>query len=472
MKKNSLVAKLLGTFTLIIGISFIIIATTLSVWFQNYFFNQRKIQLDNQGKPIAAAYISHLKHPNPNLNELMSIMNVVSNSIESDIVLVDSMGYVYAVTNPLYKDLEFTRLNMRMDLLSKGHSYEEKGILSKKVDQEGYIYYKPIFYGDTFKGVIVTVTPLEKIKAPLRKVYAIVWITALMALIISTIIIRYVAQKMLVKPIGEINLAAKRLAKGDVDKRVVIKSNDEIGELASSFNTMADSIQKVENNRREFISNVSHELRSPITSIKGFIAGILDGVIPRDKENYYLKIVYEEIQRLTRLINDLLDLSSMQAGKLKLNISEFNINELLKQCVMSTEQKIKDRKLRVDVVLEGEHLYVKGDRDRIVQVVTNLIDNAIKYGYENGKLQVKSKTKGDKVLVSVFNEGDTMSEEQKKLIWQRFYKSDKSRTNKISTGLGLPIVRYILTLHNQDIWVENESQGKGVIFTFTLSKIN
>ena len=470
MKKNSLVAKLLGTFTLIIGVSFILIATILSIWFQSYFFNQRKAELDNQGKSIAAAYIAHLKHPNPNIKELTSTMDAVSKSIESDIILVDNMGYVYAVTNSKYKSLEFTRLDIkRMDLLRKGDSYEEKGILDKDIGAEGYIYYKPIFYGDTFKGVIITITPIDKVRDPLKKVYIIVWVVAVLALLFSSIIIYYVSQKMLIKPLERINAAAKRLTKGDVGERVDYKSNDEIGELAESFNTMADSLQKVDNNRREFISNVSHELRSPITSIKGFIAAILDGVVPKDKENYYLKVVYDEIQRLTRLINDLLDLSTMQAGKLQLNISQFDINEIIKNAVISTEQKIKDKKLKVDVVLEEQYLQVSGDKDRIIQVITNLLDNAIKYCYEGARVNITSKSKGDKIYISVFDEGPIMTEEQMKHIWDRFYKADKSRTNKISTGLGLSIVRNILTLHDQDIWVENT--GKGVMFTFTLNKV-
>ena len=470
MKKNSLVAKLLGTFTLIIGVSFILIATILSLWFQNYFFNQRRTELDSQGKSIATTYIAHLNHPDLNIRELTSTMNAVSKSIKSDIVLVDNMGYVYAVTNPKYKALEFTKLNIkRMDLLKKGDSYEEKGVLDKDIDSEGYIYYKPIFYGNSFKGVIITITPMDKIKGPLLKVYGIIWMVAVLALIASSIIIYYASQKMLINPLSRINKAAKRLAQGNVDERVDFKSNDEIGELAESFNTMADSLQEVDKNRKEFISNVSHELRSPITSIKGFIAGILDGVVPKDKENYYLTIVYEEVQRLTRLINDLLDLSAMQAGKLELKTCDFDVNEVIKQCVINTEQKVKNKKLNVEVTLEGQYLQVCGDRDRLIQVVTNLLDNAIKYCYEEAKINIASKSKGNKVFVSVSNEGPSMTDDQMKHIWDRFYKGDKSRTNKISTGLGLSIVRNILTLHGQDIWVENSSTG--VIFTFTLNKV-
>jgi len=232
---------------------------------------------------------------------------------------------------------------------------------------------------------------------------------------------------------------------------------------------MAESLEKIEENRRQFISNVSHEIRSPLTSIKGFISGILDGVIPKEKEQYYLSLAYDETQRLTRLVNDLLDLSAIEAGQLKLRIEEVNINEIIRLTVIKFEQKIKEKKLKADVCLQDDDLYVVGDKDRLIQVVTNLIDNAIKYSDEGENIEVKTKVKGSKVYVSVYNSGANISEEDMKHIWSRFYKADKARSSKVSTGLGLSIVRSILTQLGEDIWVENKQQG--VMFTFTLKKI-
>lgn len=241
--------------------------------------------------------------------------------------------------------------------------------------------------------------------------------------------------------------------------------------MAQSFNRMARSIEQSDNIRKEFISNVSHELRSPITSIKGFIGGILDGVIPRDKENYYLKIVYDEINRLARLVNDLLDISAMESGKFNLNISEFDINQTTSLCILNLENKIQTKGLNVKATFHEKRCFAIGDRDRILQVMTNLLENAIKYSEDNGQIEVNISTKGEKIFVSIFNSGDILSENDLNHIWDRFYKSDKSRTNKISTGLGLPIVRLILSQHNQDIWVENV-EDKGVRFIFTLQRNN
>lgn len=206
-----------------------------------------------------------------------------------------------------------------------------------------------------------------------------------------------------------------------------------------------------------------------MTSIKGFIGGILDGVIPKDKENYYLKIVYDEINRLVRLVNDLLDISAMEAGKFNLQQIEFDINGVISLCILNLESKIKSKGLNVKAVFDEKRNYVFADRDRIIQVLTNLLENAIKYSDDNGQIEVNTYTKGEKTYISIFNSGDNIPQEDLKNIWDRFYKSDKSRTSKLSTGLGLPIVRLILSQHNEDIWVNNV-EGKGVKFTFSLKR--
>lgn len=311
--------------------------------------------------------------------------------------------------------------------------------------------------------------PLSTIGKQLHRIYLIVWISALGAMVFASVVLSLVSKKILINPLAEINKAAKRFANGEVNKRVHIESCDEIGELASSFNIMAESLEKVENNRRDFISNVSHELRSPITSIKGFIAGIIDGVIPRDKEGYYLDIVYSEIKRLTRLINDLLDLSAIESGKLKFNMKKNDINELIRLCVINNEQKIREKQIMLKVDLKDQNCYVKADEDKTMQVMTNLLDNAIKYCGNNGIIRISTYSKGSKVFVEIYNNGPKIADEEIRHIWNRFYKSDKSRTNKVSTGLGLPIVRMIIMQQGEEVWVKNHP-NIGVTFTFSLTK--
>lgn len=470
--KDSLVSKMIITLTTIIAISYIIMAAFLSVWFKRYYFNQRKEQLDNLANTISNSALRYLDtQQETGINRLEKELYYAASGIDSDVILTDGIGIVYAVSSSEYKDLKCKVLNIKqMDELRFGSTVEiEEGII-EPFDKSSHIYMKPMFRGNNFKGIILMRTPLELIKNPLHKVYGIIWACAVVAVIISSIIIYYFAQKILIRPLANMNYVAKKIAKGEVEKRADIKYNDEIGELANSFNMMADSLQRVEMNRRDFMSNVSHELRSPITSIKGFIGGILDGVIPKDKENYYLRIAYEEIQRLTRLVNDLLDLSAMESGKFSLTINEIDINEIIKLCVIKFEQKIKGKNLNVDVIFDEEHIYVMGDRDRLIQVVTNILDNSLKYVLDHGQIRITSKIKGKKVYISIFNDGPIIQNEHIDHIWERFYKDDKSRTSKVSTGLGLPIVRNILTQLGEDIWVENKGKELGVEFTFTLTR--
>lgn len=471
MKKSSLAYKLIITFTLILAIALVIVAGVLSIWFKGYYFDQKKDQLNKESTIIESAAISYLTlDKSSNLTTLKNVMDFVGKSVDAEILITDNLGYTYAVSSSEHESYKFSNLGIPkedMDVLKQGKAIEYGSI--KTSTKNDYVYLKPIFNKDYFSGVIVMVIPIDSILDPIIRVNEVIWVTAIIAIILGGIVLYLYSKKSLIEPIGEVATAARRLAKGSVDQRIEVKANNEIGELAQSFNTMAESLQQVDDNRRAFISNVSHELRSPITSIKGFISGILDGVIPRDKEGYYLNIVYEETDRLSRLINDLLDISSLEAGKIKLNKQELDISNLIRHTIAKFEGSINNKCLIVDVVLEKEHQYVIGDNDRITQVVTNLIDNAVKYSHENGNIRINTKSKGDKVFVSIYNDGETLTQEQLVKIWDRFYKADVSRTNKVSTGLGLPIVRLILTEHGEDIWVENY-KDTGVIFTFTLTK--
>ena len=471
MKRKGLVYKLIITFSGILALILITLALVLSLWFKNYFFRQKIQELDRQSKVISDSVLSYLNgKENSKQNELKDCISFVGNSMDVDILITDNIGYVYEVSSDKFIENKYTNIGVsqkNMDKLKSGLAIEHGGREIMKTSPHTYL--KPIFQNSYFRGIIVMITSEQSIRSGLKHVYEIVWLSAIVAVIVAAIIIYYFAKKIIINPLNEINIAARRLARGDVGKRVNITSNDEIGELANSFNVMAESIEESDKNRRDFISNVSHELRSPITSIKGFVAGILDGVIPKDKENYYLNIVYDEIRRLSRLVIDLLDISAMEEGKFKLNMVEFDINILIKQCIAKFDGKIRNKGVNVEVTFGREHEFVYADRDRLIQVLTNIIDNAMKYSNDNGNIKITTNDKGSKVYVSVFNNGPLLKDEELARIWDRFYKSDKARTNKDSTGLGLPIVRLILAQHGEDIWVNNEQDG--VRFTFTISKI-
>lgn len=466
--KKGLFPKMVATYTIIITLSFVVMASVISLWFQGYYFQQKQ----NQIKSITPFINSAVEEYNQSSKDLSSVTETIkyfSSYFNTDIYLLDKLGIVYAASNDKYSDLIGTQ-QFITDIINYRNtdSTEVKKVNTDLFDEHVTSFLYPIYSNNVFVGLIIMNTYTKDIVGPLSNVYLIIWIAALLSISISCLVIYYFSQRTIIKPLSMLNQVAGKISKGEVDKRVVLNTHDEIGELAKSFNSMADSLEQVENNRRHFISNVSHELRSPITSIKGFITGMLDGIIPKEKEKYYLGIVNDEIQRLSRLVNDILDLSAIESGEVSINLIKTDVNELIRQTVIKFEPTIKSKLLRVDVSFNEENLFVITDRDKLIQVLTNLIDNAVKYVNENGKVKISTKIKGTKVLVQISNNGPGIASEDINHIWDRFYKSDKSRTVKNSTGLGLPIVRNILTQFGEDIWVE--SKDDGVSFFFTLKK--
>ncbi|OOM73934.1 HAMP domain-containing sensor histidine kinase [Clostridium sp. BL-8] len=465
MKSGSLLQKLIMTFIIILTIVLVLLAWLLSIWFRITYFDEKRTQFEQDGEYISKAIkIYDTEKSDIDLDKLNAIIDMASVGANSDITVSNKSGYIY-----LHSEFEDNKnLEDKPSISDKDVALLNEGKPVEYINDH-YTYIYPIIENDEYEGYIAMTAPLSIISKQLHRIYLIVWISALGAMIFASVVLSLVSKKILINPLAEINNAAKRFANGEVNRRVRLESQDEIGELANSFNIMAESLEKVENNRRDFISNVSHELRSPITSIKGFIAGIIDGVIPKDKEGYYLDIVYSEIKRLTRLINDLLDLSAIESGKLKFDMKKIDINELVRLCVINNEQNIKEKHITLKIDLQDENCYVKADEDRTMQVITNLLDNAIKYCSSDGLIRISTHYKGSKVFVQIYNNGPQIAEDEIRHIWNRFYKSDKSRTNKVSTGLGLPIVRMIIMQQGEEIWVKNHP-NIGVTFTFSLTK--
>ncbi|KAF5074463.1 Adaptive-response sensory-kinase SasA [anaerobic digester metagenome] len=469
MKSKSIVFKLVATFFVILAISYMIIATILSVWVQQGYISERRTRLEESAELIKYNVerfkASEIKKP-----ILTTTLQYLGRGLnDSEVLVLDERNMVFLVSREELSDWIFKVFPQEnLERLASGGAQEISRLAGPDGTKEYFVYVSPILKDGIYHGAAVIMTPEEVLRKQISGVFFIIWISSFLALIASIFMIYYFAQQILIRPLYELNSVADKMSKGDFTQRALVSSEDEIGNLANSFNLMAESIENTDQNRRDFISNISHELRSPITSIRGFVAGILDGIIPKDKENYYLNVVYEEINRLTRLINDLLDLSAMESGRFSMNVTEVDLNEVIRASIVKFETKINDKKLRVDISLDSEHQYVAADRDRLIQVVTNLLDNAVKHSPAEGHVEVSTKVKGKKVTVAIYNDGMPISDADLKNIWSRFYKADRSRTQKESTGLGLPIVRNILSQLGENVWVENRETG--VVFQFTLSK--
>lgn len=474
MVKNSIVKKILLGFLFVITFVFTLLAFFISIWYKNNLLDTKVNNLTSQTEVISNFVIDYMNNSNINyIKYLSDYTEVVSKVFKVDIVLCDALNYVYLVSGDNYKNL----LGKQYEV-DYYNNFKNNKIVENKLDKNNYfgnkVYrlVKPLYESNIYKGSITLFFNEDTILSKVNFFNFTLFIVVFFSVVIISFFMYFLFKKVFVTPIKIINATAKRFASGDVYKRIEINSTDEIGELSSSFNYMADSLEKIDSNRREFLSNVSHELRTPLTTIIGFLSGILDGIIPVENHMEKLKVVYDEVKRLSRLVNDLLDLTAMESGKFTLRFKVIELNSLIKYTVTNFEQQIKQSNINMEVFFEYDSVNVIADEDRLVQVLNNLIANAIKYCDENRRINISAKIKNNKAVVCIFNTSRLLSEEEFNNIWVRFYRNDKSRTGKESTGLGLSIVRNIISQFREEIWVENKVKEEGVSFIFTLQLAN
>ena len=294
------------------------------------------------------------------------------------------------------------------------------------------------------------------------------------AVFVLALVISLFYSKRMARPLDEMAAASRKFARGDFSVRVrqVEDPTDEMGALIESFNKMADSLEKAEERRSEFIANISHELRTPMTTIAGFADGILDGTIPPEQEEKYLRSISGETKRLSRLVREMLDISQMRnraSDPAKRTV--FDLTELILQTMLSFESRATKKNLDVDPQLPENHILVRADRDGITQVIFNLIDNAVKFAEKGSCITIRLYKDGGKAYVSVKNRGETIPPDDLPFIFDRFHKSDRSRSlDKSGVGLGLYLVKSIINSHDEDIAVESEDGVTEFVFTLPLAE--
>ena len=318
-------------------------------------------------------------------------------------------------------------------------------------------------------SVIVCITRLAE--SPMRTdMIQSILSTAMLVLVAAMIAVYFISARV-ISPLKEMSIAVDRFAKGKFDTRVSVRGNDEVARLSQAFNNMADSLENLEKMRSSFVANVSHDLRTPMTTISGFIEEIRSGVIPPEKQDYYLGVIETEVKRLSRLVASLLDISKIQAGERKFVMHPFDICETGRQILLSFEQAIEEKELQVSFDCDNERMLANADHDAIYQVFYNLCHNAVKFSRKGGELRIEIReTKEHKIRVSVYNQGAGIAKEDLPLVFERFYKSDKSRSlDKSGLGLGLYISKTIMDAHGETISVKSE-QNEFCEFRFTLKK--
>ena len=362
-----------------------------------------------------------------------------------------------------------------METIATQGSYAQRSSLGGLLADKSFVTGVPILQssyitGLTYqRGAVLVVSDTSTLTTMWQDLAAIFLLSAAVVLLLASGISSVTSLRQ-TKPLKDMAEAVRRFGQGEFGVRVVgcEDRRDEVGELAEAFNAMADSLAKSEAQRSEFIANVSHELKTPMTTIAGFADGILDGTIPREKEGEALTTISSETRRLSRLVRRMLDLSRLQSNENVTAQERFDVSELLLRVLVSLEGKITGRGLDVETQLPEGPVMVWGDPDAITQVCYNLLDNAIKFAAPESALGLEIQVKGEKALVSVRNRGETIPAEELKRVFDRFHKTDRSRSvDREGVGLGLYIVKTIINNHRENITATSEDGL--TTFTFTLT---
>lgn len=470
---KSIFSKWITTIFIIIFISLFLTAILLYGFLGQYAIAEKEKSLQYYALRTKemAEYLANSQ--NPIVQEIfkLNIKGYAKNS-NSIILVVDKAGVILLTSNEEMKYLQGKKVEQEIiSEISKGNIIRRIGNFGNIFDEPHLMLGYPIIYNNNVIGSVLINTSLPE----LQRLRSDVFNLFLKSIFISTIIaipIIYLMSRRISRPLREFGKVASTIANGDYKARVKIKSNDEIGELGRTFNYMAEALGNLEQMRQEFIASISHELRTPLTSMNGFVEGIIDGTIPQEEHKHYLSIVKNETVRLAKLANDMLDIARLESEETPLNLKAFDIIELIRRNVIKFETHMVKKKLNMQVDLHAERQLVLADPDAIERVLTNLLDNAIKFTPEGRDIKVSTSEKEGLIYICIEDKGIGIAENELPYIWEKFFKSDKSRSiDKSGIGLGLAIIKNIIKKHEQNIWVESEL-NKGTRFIFTLEANN
>ena len=458
-------------------LSFFMLGASFATLSYQYTIREKKDTLERNARYIAQFTSDSVKSGGELVWQTMafqSYLSSVAKVSDSHIIVTTPEGViVYASSgDTALTGLQYAPLTQQMVNAILNGPFTGMTTLNGLYDEPRYLVGLPITTlvegKDYLQGLVLVSCSASNISGVWRDLFAILLVTTVAVILIAAIISSVTSMRQS-QPIKEIAAAARQFGLGRLDVRVDVGSRrDEVGELAEAFNAMADSLSKSEQRRSEFIANVSHELKTPMTSIAGFADGILDGTIPPDQERHYLQIISSETRRLSRLVRSMLDLSRLQSDE-RAAQQQFDICETLVRALVTLESKVNAKHLEVDAQLpQDEPVPVWGDQDAITQVCYNLLDNAIKFSQEGGVLGLGVTVKGAKATVTISNQGETIPPEEQQLIFDRFHKTDHSRSaDRDGVGLGLYIVKTILNSHKENIICTSEDGVTKFIFTMT-----
>ena len=468
--------RLFGTAAAILLAALLLLGTFFQVLVKDYLVANTTEKLTTDAQTIAelaAAYNADSSLSNPNFLTNLIISSRISGA---DAVICNAEGKVVLCSDSplgcehqgLSFDKSFVQSVMEQELVIK------TGRIDGLYDDSRYVVSVPItdMNNSSRLGLVVVSAPMEDTVAVLTKIFQIFVFVAVLVVLVAVLLMSIFTRRQ-VRPLRAMAKAATDFGHGNLTARVRVDESDtqEVQELALAFNNMASSLQKSEYQRTEFVANVSHELKTPMTTIGGYVDGILDGTIPQGRQEQYLRIVSDEVKRLSRLVRSMLDISRLQdqEGIPEEKKTRFDLEECAGQVLITFEQKINGKKLNVDVDMPEHAVYTWANEDYVTQVIYNLLDNAVKFCPEEGTLGLTIREGENKAYISVSNEGQTIPPEELPLVFDRFHKIDKSRSqNRDGWGLGLYIVKTIVCSHGENISVTSRDGKTEFIFTMPL----
>ncbi len=487
----SLRVKMLGGYVLVLMIIMILAAYFLPSILNNFLLTEKKNDLEKTREIIAKVLETNDFRDDP---EAEAVLEAVAMSQDINIWICTPVNensvrlYAYGSTTNSVKNLDFNALTVSEKALVK--QVVEGNDLGYKISnfptafrgqtislgyQQLYLESANLQLGGQVaevsmprNGAVFLHIAMDDIAMTTQGIFRMVFITLILVAVAATLM-SFLMSNNIILPVKQMKEAADAITKGDFSQEIHITSNDEIGQLAHSFNEMAKELQEVDTLQSDFLANISHDFRSPLTSIKGYVEAMIDGTIPEELFPKYLSIVLDEANRLTKMTNNVLDLSKMENGQIELHPVNFDVNEMIVKLALSLEQRIEEKKINIDFQFIQEKLFVNADLDLIQRVIYNLLDNALKFTEEGDSITVETSVVGRKAYIVVADTGSGISEEALPYVFDRFHKGDdKSRgKNKQGTGLGLAIVKQIILNHHEEITVRSKL-GEGTKFAFTL----
>lgn len=466
--RKTLYLKLLLAYLIFGLFGFVAVATFVSNMTMDHLKKEKADSLYREATLIANTYASDLYNNEATLESVKDQLDALDTYMNATIWIINPSGrMILDSSSPV--DVETEIVVENFDPTVTAGSYYTVGDFFDTFDKDVLSVFAPITADYRVKGYVVIHYAMSSLETEANSLLNISYIMLVILFLLSLIILIFFTEIVYI-PLRKITEATEQYASGNMHYEFSVESEDEMGYLAASLSYMASEIARSEDDQKKFVANVSHDFRSPLTSIRGYLEAMIDGTIPPEMHEKYLTIVLNETDRLTKLTNSLLTLNNLNTNGMMLNKTDFDINRTIRNVAASFEGTCRQKMIAIELVLTGDEMYVVGDVDKIQQVLYNLLDNAIKFSHHDSVIKMETTEKRSKIFVSVKDSGIGIPKDDLKLIWDRFYKSDLSRgKDKKGTGLGLSITKEIIQAHGEHINVIS-TEGVGTEFIFSLPK--